>query len=163
MSRGQLSSSMVQSVGDVGGCAGYGKWYDRLQNLLACGHRLLLDCHQFSQELPISQCQPSCPINFDHILVKFLTFHDYPSPVPSPWLMSNLVLYEHLHANLQRSELGSVLRPSLMVCDMPLGHGILPVVEELLPGFVGVVVPRQDNSAHPTSACQRRPGLGRTW
>ena len=102
------------------------------------------DLLQFPQKFPVPQRNPSCTVYLDSILVMILAFHDCACPFPPSGIRSHLVLKEHLVAQLQPAQLLGVLCPSLVVQHVALSHGVLPVLEQLLPRVVRVVLSWQD-------------------
>merc|ERR1712236_9325 len=105
-------------------------------------HLMFSDGWALFQELPVSQGHSSRPVHLNQVLVEVLTFYNRPRLVPSSRFITSLILYEHSHTSLQRDQLGSVLRPSLMMCTVPLCHCLLSSRQLFFPQeIIGVVPP----------------------
>lgn len=94
--------------------------------------------------LPVPQSCPASTISLDQVLIKILALHNFPGTFPSPGMVSNQVLQEHVVTTLQGREGLGVGFPLLPTRDVPPGHGLLPVVQELSPRVVRCIVARQD-------------------
>ena len=83
--------------------------------------------------LPFPQCGSASTINLYKVLFKLFALHDLPSPLPLPGVVADKVLQKHIVSLDQGGKALGVRFPLLTARDVPPGHGVLPVVQQLTP------------------------------
>ena len=87
-----------------------------------------------------------------------LTFYYCSCSLPLSWVWAHLVLYKNFVTFLQLGQFLSMLRPGLVMQHVALGKGELPVLEELLPSVVRIILAREDRHAIPNLSAKHSQG-----
>ena len=82
---------------------------------------MLRDGFELPEGLPFPQGCPASTVNLHQVLVVLLALHDPAGALPPSGVVA--------HQVLQLGEVRSI--PLLSACDVPPGHGLLPVVQQL--------------------------------
>ena len=102
---------------------------------------------KFPEVLSVPEGSPASAVNLHQVLVVLLALHDLAGALPPPGMVAHQVLQEDIVPLLQLGEVLGVSLPLLSARDVPPGHGMLPVIQQLFPGVVWVEVARQHGQA----------------
>ena len=95
---------------------------------------------ELPEVLPVPQCGSACAVDLHQVLVVLLALHHLAGALPPPGVVAHQVLQEDAVPLHQLGKVLGVGLPLLPACNVSPGHGVLPVIQELFPGVVRIVV-----------------------
>ena len=94
---------------------------------------MFMDRLELPEVLPVPQGGPASTVNLHQVLVVLFELHNLAGALPPPGVVAHLVLKEDVVPLYQMSEVLGEGLPLLPACDVPPGHSMLHLVQQLTP------------------------------